>query len=58
VGVLRFRPLGTVIVMTVELGLIHRPVGMHLFAIKSVVNDVTSATIFYGVILLRRHSVF
>ncbi len=41
--------MGTVIVMTVELGLIHRPVGMHVFAIKSVVDDVTSATIFYGV---------
>jgi len=37
-------------VMTVELGLIHPPVGMNVFVIKSVVKDVSFATIFKGVI--------
>jgi len=36
--------------MTVELGLIHPPVGMNVFVIKSVVQDVKFSTIFYGVI--------
>jgi TRAP-type C4-dicarboxylate transport system permease large subunit len=36
--------------MTVELGLIHPPVGMNVFVIKSVVKDVSFATIFRGVI--------
>ncbi len=41
---------GVIIVMTVELGLIHPPVGMNVFVIKSVVKDVKFSTIFYGVI--------
>ncbi|HUN47329.1 MAG TPA: TRAP transporter large permease subunit, partial [Stellaceae bacterium] len=41
---------GVIIVMTVELGLIHPPVGMNVFVIKSVVRDVNFATIFLGVI--------
>jgi len=41
---------GVIIVMTVELGLIHPPVGMNVFVIKSVVQDVTFTTIFKGVI--------
>ena len=41
---------GVIIVMTVELGLIHPPVGMNVFVIKSVVQDVSFATIFRGVI--------
>ena len=36
--------------MTVELGLIHPPVGMNVFVIKSVVKDVSFTTIFKGVI--------
>jgi C4-dicarboxylate transporter DctM subunit len=36
--------------MTVELGLIHPPVGMNVFVIKSVVKDVSFATIFKGVL--------
>jgi C4-dicarboxylate transporter, DctM subunit len=36
-------------VMTVELGLIHPPVGMNIFVIKSVIDDVKISTIFYGV---------
>jgi TRAP-type C4-dicarboxylate transport system permease large subunit len=35
--------------MTVELGLIHPPVGMNIFVIKSVIEDVRISTIFYGV---------
>ena len=35
--------------MTVELGLIHPPVGMNVFVIKSVVKDVSFTTIFKGV---------
>ncbi len=41
---------GVIIVMTVELGLIHPPVGMNVFVIKSVVRDVSMSTIFVGVI--------
>jgi C4-dicarboxylate transporter, DctM subunit len=49
---LGFDPIwfGVIIVMTVELGLIHPPVGMNVFVIKSVVHDVSFATIFKGVI--------
>ena len=49
---LGFDPIwfGIIIVMTVELGLIHPPVGMNVFVIKSVVQDVTFATIFKGVL--------
>ncbi len=39
---------GVIIVMTVELGLIHPPVGMNIFVIKSVLEDVKISTIFYG----------
>ena len=49
---LGFDPIwfGVIIVMTVELGLIHPPVGMNVFVIKSVVKDVNFATIFKGVL--------
>jgi len=49
---LGFDPIwfGIIIVMTVELGLIHPPVGMNVFVIKSVVQDVSFTTIFRGVI--------
>ncbi|HVB49640.1 MAG TPA: TRAP transporter permease [Burkholderiales bacterium] len=49
---LGFDPIwfGVIIVMTVELGLIHPPVGMNVFVIKSVVKDVKISTIFRGVI--------
>jgi C4-dicarboxylate transporter, DctM subunit len=49
---LGFDPIwfGVIIVMTVELGLIHPPVGMNVFVIKSVVKDVSFSTIFAGVI--------
>ncbi len=49
---LGFDPIwfGVIIVMTVELGLIHPPVGMNVFVIKSVVRDVGIGTIFIGVI--------
>jgi C4-dicarboxylate transporter DctM subunit len=40
---------GVIIVMTVELGLIHPPVGMNVFVIKSVIHDVKLSTVFYGV---------
>src|SRR6187402_2197322 len=48
---LGFDPIwfGVIIVMTVELGLIHPPVGMNIFVIKSVIEDVRISTIFYGV---------
>jgi tripartite ATP-independent transporter DctM subunit len=48
---LGFDPIwfGVLIVMTVELGLIHPPVGMNVFVIKSVIRDVKLSTIFYGV---------
>ena len=49
---LGFDPIwfGVIIVMTVELGLIHPPVGMNVFVIKRVVKDVSFTTIFKGVI--------
>jgi TRAP-type C4-dicarboxylate transport system permease large subunit len=49
---LGFDPIwfGVIIVMTVELGLIHPPVGMNVFVIKSVVQEVTFSTIFKGVL--------
>jgi tripartite ATP-independent transporter DctM subunit len=49
---LGFDPIwfGIIIVMTVELGLIHPPVGMNIFVIKSVIDDVKISTIFYGVL--------
>jgi tripartite ATP-independent transporter DctM subunit len=49
---LGFDPIwfGVIIVMTVELGLIHPPVGMNVFVIKSVVPDVTFSSIFKGVL--------
>jgi C4-dicarboxylate transporter DctM subunit len=49
---LGFDPIwfGVIIVMTVELGLIHPPVGMNVFVIKSVVGDVRFSTIFAGVL--------
>jgi tripartite ATP-independent transporter DctM subunit len=52
VSALGFDPIwfGVIIVMTVELGLIHPPVGMNVFVIKSVVRDVKISTIFFGVI--------
>jgi len=48
---LGFDPIwfGVIIVMTVELGLIHPPVGMNVFVIKSVIRNVKLSTIFYGV---------
>ncbi|HEX8164190.1 MAG TPA: TRAP transporter permease [Beijerinckiaceae bacterium] len=52
VTALGFDPIwfGVIIVMTVELGLIHPPVGMNVFVIKSVVHDVSFSTIFKGVL--------
>lgn len=49
---LGFDPIwfGVIIVMVVELGLIHPPVGMNVFVIKSVVQDVTFTQIFRGVL--------
>jgi TRAP-type C4-dicarboxylate transport system permease large subunit len=49
---LGFDPIwfGVIIVMTVELGLIHPPVGMNVFVIKSVIKDVKMSTIFVGVL--------
>ena len=49
---LGFDPIwfGVIIVMTVELGLIHPPVGMNVFVIKSVVPEISFTTIFKGVI--------
>jgi TRAP-type C4-dicarboxylate transport system permease large subunit len=48
---LGFDPIwfGVIIVMAVELGLIHPPVGMIVFVIKSVIGDVKFSTIFKGV---------
>ena len=48
---LGFDPIwfGVIIVMTVELGLIHPPVGMNVFDIKSVVGELRFGTIFLGV---------
>ncbi|SNT31487.1 TRAP transporter, DctM subunit [Noviherbaspirillum humi] len=52
VTALGFDPIwfGIIIVMTVELGLIHPPVGMNVFVIKSVVHELSFSTIFKGVI--------
>ena len=49
---LGFDPIwfGVIIVMTVELGLIHPPVGMNVFVIKSVIQDVSFSSIFKGVL--------
>jgi C4-dicarboxylate transporter, DctM subunit len=49
---LGFDPIwfGIIIVMTVELGLIHPPVGMNVFVIKTVVQEVSFTTIFRGVL--------
>jgi C4-dicarboxylate transporter, DctM subunit len=49
---LGFDPIwfGVIIVMTVELGLIHPPVGMNVFVIKSVVKELSFTTIFKGVL--------
>jgi tripartite ATP-independent transporter DctM subunit len=49
---LGFDPIwfGIIIVMVAELGLIHPPVGMNIFVIKSVVEDVKISTIFMGVL--------
>jgi tripartite ATP-independent transporter DctM subunit len=49
---LGFDPIwfGIIIVMTAELGLMHPPVGMNIFVIKSVVEDVKISTIFRGVL--------
>jgi len=52
VTALGFDPIwfGIIIVMTVELGLIHPPVGMNVFVIKSVIKDLDMSTIFAGVL--------
>ena len=52
VTALGFDPIwfGIIIVMTVELGLIHPPVGMNVFVIKTAVKDVSFTTIFKGVV--------
>ncbi|WP_234826824.1 TRAP transporter large permease, partial [Rhodopseudomonas palustris] len=52
VTALGFDPIwfGIIIVMTVELGLIHPPVGMNVFVIKSVIKDVSMSTVFAGVL--------
>jgi C4-dicarboxylate transporter, DctM subunit len=52
VTALGFDPIwfGIIIVMTVELGLIHPPVGMNVFVIKSVIEEVKISTIFKGVL--------
>ena len=52
VSALGFDPIwfGVIIVMTVELGLIHPPVGMNVFVIKTVVPEVSFVTIFSGVL--------
>jgi C4-dicarboxylate transporter, DctM subunit len=49
---LGFDPIwfGVIVVVTVELGLIHPPVGMNVFVIKSVIKDVDMSTIFLGVL--------
>ena len=48
---LGFDPIwfAVIIVMTVELGLIHPPVGMNVFVIKSVVPELSFSKIFKGV---------
>jgi C4-dicarboxylate transporter, DctM subunit len=52
VSALGFDPIwfGIIIVMTVELGLIHPPVGMNVFVIKTVVPEVSFLSIFSGVL--------
>ena len=54
---LGFDPIwfGVIIVMTVELGLIHPPVGMNVFVIKSVVQDVTLFDDLQGRAAVHRH---
>ena len=49
---LGFDPIwfGVIIVMTVELGLIHPPVGMIVFVIRSVIPELSFSTIFAGVL--------
>ena len=47
---LSLQNIGNTLAFTVELGLIHPPVGMNIFVIKSVVEDVKISTIFYGVL--------
>jgi tripartite ATP-independent transporter DctM subunit len=49
---LGFDPIwfGVIVVMTVELGLISPPIGMIVFVIKSVIGEVSFATIFKGVL--------
>jgi tripartite ATP-independent transporter DctM subunit len=49
---LGFDPIwfGVIVVMTVELGLISPPIGMIVFVIKSVIDEVSFATIFKGVL--------
>ena len=49
---LGFDPIwfGVIIVMTVELGLIHPPVGMNVFVIKTMVKELDFTTIFKGVL--------
>lgn len=49
---LGFDPIwfGVIVVMTVELGLIHPPVGMNVFVIKSVLPETSFSTIFRGVL--------
>jgi TRAP-type C4-dicarboxylate transport system permease large subunit len=41
---------GIVLVVTVELGLIHPPMGMIVFVIKTVIPEVSFSTIFKGVL--------
>ena len=54
---LGFDPIwfGVIIVMTVELGLIHPPVGMNVFVIKSVVKDVKLRHHLQGRAAVHRH---
>ena len=54
---LGFDPIwfGVIIVMTVELGLIHPPVGMNVFVIKSVVKDVIVLDDLQGRAAVRGH---
>ncbi len=40
---------GIIVVVSVEISLITPPVGMNVFILKSVVGDVSTATIFKGV---------
>ena len=47
-GLGRYGVLALIMVMVVELGLIHPPVGMNISVIKSVIEDVSIATIFYA----------